>query len=883
MDKNKTSLKISSYEFFDDVLEQQRIFNLSGMLHYADSSFFTGLNKWETFYNELEKDCKNKGLFPELVDIHKKAIKNYISRDIIPIGIINAKFISIKKEAIKSKDFNISKEGNVFINRSVPGNMLIDEYEIFASAFLKEIHKAGTYNFIVNDEFYFSNINKKIDHYIIDFDDGNGEQIVEKNSVVSVNYKESGTKNLTLKPIYKNSKRLLKSSTTKEKAAKGTVTLKSAHIPIPNSNYSFEVTSTITDFTYNPIGHPDEKFDNKGKAKVKIWLAEGENASMDYFDKPVILIDGFDPDEQRRDCDSLYRLARSWNETDNVLKSRCYDIVTVNWIGGGDWIQKNAFALVEVLKKINELKKGCNPNVLIGPSMGGIIGRYALSYMEKHNIPHEVGVFIANDSPHRGANIALGIQALLKHFSSQSDAAENLYNQLCCPASRQLLLYHIDRDDKTSIGWMREQLLAELESLGNYPEKPKLIGMASGSGIGKNQYNSAGEEMQAGDLIYHLEMELFGTILANASCWGVNPGQIIYFGWYYDYDVWFTGEIVITFNIHPYMLAAPSNARAIDNAPGGFYPHIKEGLENVEAPAFKKYMNITTDVHFPFLCYMPIPSALDIDTDDLHYTGPEGKGPVASETPFDIIIYTKERQTEEENLKLAYPNNYNEEHCYITKEKQVLLMKELGNGFGDDLLIQNKDLFIPNVNRGVWVQANKTIEAGNNVDPTIPPGDVTIKAGNNVYFVAENKIVLKPGFKVEHGAHFVAEIKSPELICEGINTLKSKATKIYHKTDNKDTFAFKSTRMDTTQLDNQKKHKITVYPNPTKGNFKVAFNYVPKKTTIQLFNSKGRLQYQNSYEHINQLNLNITPWAKGLYLVKIINDKEIFTQKILYQ
>ncbi len=47
--------------------------------------------------------------------------------------------------------------------------------------------------------------------------------------------------------------------------------------------------------------------------------------------------------------------------------------------------------------------------------------------------------------------------------------------------------------------------------------------------------------------------------------------------------------------------------------------------------------------------------------------------------------------------------------------------------------------------------------------------------------------------------------------------------------------------------------------------------------------SKIIYQYQNSYEHINQLNLNITPWAKGLYIVKIINDNEIFTQKILYQ
>jgi len=145
-------------------------------------------------------------------------------------------------------------------------------------------------------------------------------------------------------------------------------------------------------------GNGNDKNGAYGKATVTIWYAPGNNV----LTKPFILLDGFDSEPQRRHYPELYCDLNQVNTAD-ILRSHCfnYDIIVVDWDGGADWIQKNAFTLIEILKWINANKVGFNKNIIVGPSMGGIIGRYALSYMEYYHIPHDVSVFVPWDSPHR--------------------------------------------------------------------------------------------------------------------------------------------------------------------------------------------------------------------------------------------------------------------------------------------------------------------------------------------------------------------------------------------------------------------------------------------------------------------------------------------------
>ena len=69
--------------------------------------------------------------------------------------------------------------------------------------------------------------------------------------------------------------------------------------------------------------------------------------------------------------------------------------------------------LVDLINHINTVEKvGNAQNVIIGPSMGGLISRYALNYMENPTteMDHETRLWISFDAPHHGANVPIGFQ-----------------------------------------------------------------------------------------------------------------------------------------------------------------------------------------------------------------------------------------------------------------------------------------------------------------------------------------------------------------------------------------------------------------------------------------------------------------------------------------
>lgn len=90
--------------------------------------------------------------------------------------------------------------------------------------------------------------------------------------------------------------------------------------------------------------------------------------------------------------------------------------------GGADYIERNAYTLASFIKNyVKPLQNSVGSTqqlVLIGPSMGGQITRYALAYMEKKfaqtgdiNWKHNARLWVSVDSPHLGANIPVGAQA----------------------------------------------------------------------------------------------------------------------------------------------------------------------------------------------------------------------------------------------------------------------------------------------------------------------------------------------------------------------------------------------------------------------------------------------------------------------------------------
>jgi len=253
----------------------------------------------------------------------------------------------------------------------------------------------------------------------------------------------------------------------------------------------------------------------QGYDETQAYFGEGEYQifldNVDgVLDKPVILIDGFDPGDSR-DISALYAsLDFDGGNLADILRDEGYDLVALNAPlyttdgkdidGGGDYIQRNAMVLVELIDLINNQKVGDEELVIIGPSMGGLIARYGLTYMEQNAMNHETRLFISFDSPHLGANIPMGVQYLLSYFAfgqDNEDAQLTVETLLNSPAAKEMIIDHYlahleagseyEQDPNLLLPngapGFREVFQNELDNLG-FPQEVRNVSIVNGSGNG---------------------------------------------------------------------------------------------------------------------------------------------------------------------------------------------------------------------------------------------------------------------------------------------------------------------------------------------------------------------------------------------------------------
>lgn len=144
------------------------------------------------------------------------------------------------------------------------------------------------------------------------------------------------------------------------------------------------------------------------KADVSIIYANNNYSGR--IKKPLIFVEGFDPRDLNptlkgsMTCESVYK---KWAE---FIDKNQYDFIYVDWQESGEYIQANAYTLINVIETINSLRgSDSDPAVIIGHSMGGLVARYALKTMENNNKIHNVGTYVSYDTPHMGANVPIGL------------------------------------------------------------------------------------------------------------------------------------------------------------------------------------------------------------------------------------------------------------------------------------------------------------------------------------------------------------------------------------------------------------------------------------------------------------------------------------------
>jgi pimeloyl-ACP methyl ester carboxylesterase len=418
----------------------------------------------------------------------------------IPIGIINTKFDVLTNEASLNGDLYLDANQNVR-NQANASSYFETKQRTIASPIIPKT-KGLQANFRILSDLITNTTSESIQSIKVNFNNGQGFQTVQLNQDIPVNYTSEGEKQLDFEIILSN----------------GAITHNSAHIIVQRSSADFN--STLAPGDEGPITPINATIPYQGFGETSGHIGTGEYKiyydNVDgVLDKPIFFVDGFDPGDGRT-IEGMYDLLNFGDPVQNladVVRDEGFDIVVLNFPtyvsssdgttvidGGADFIQRNAFILAELISTINGLKVGTEENVVIGPSMGGLISRYALRYMEQNALDHDTRLYLSFDSPHLGANVPIGVQYLFNYMVNGDPAitaAEPLVSGLLnSAAAKQMLvdhyLGHVDGSgvEQTAgshppVGApnFRNAFQSELDAMG-FPQNIRNVSIVNGSGIG---------------------------------------------------------------------------------------------------------------------------------------------------------------------------------------------------------------------------------------------------------------------------------------------------------------------------------------------------------------------------------------------------------------
>lgn len=590
---------------------------------YSHIEYFDGSNNtpelsysmFKQIYYEIFTASISKSIPDVLSLIDSNA--EYVRNQIIPIYVVDYEYDIIKNNALT--------EGLLFeVNNQLypaKGATIFETKNVFVASILSDRTYGLNVNFQIPTEKIFSNTDKIIDYFVINFDDNQGDIIVNSNDIISVNYNSVGEKSIKLTAVFTDNTKMI---------SKFLISVKGKNMPTPDDYWD----DFTADIDYNGLF---------GTANVAIFYGSGNTT----LTEPVIIVDGFDPGDTRP-MEGLYELVNQQDLVD-TLRSRGLDLVLVNFYEGAGFIQQNAFLMVKIIQTVNQIMEDdgtmldADQVVVVGPSMGGIITRYAITYMEQNGLDHNIRNWVSFDSPQKGANIPLGLQHWVRFYADEAENEGAIEGKagLNSPAARQMLVYHFTATSGYSANphSTKVDLYNELDVLG-FPEQTRIVSIINGSGYGITQPYDPGEKV-VGFYYRSFTVDLDGDI------WAVpNQTHSQIFEGLYDTALPFdeVSEDIYVNNTLPY-----------DNAPGGDIETFREFGEI--DPGYGDII-----AYYDAHCFIPSISscALENTTDPMYFVNGNIENLV---TPFDKIYYPYE----------------NEEHVFISDSSVFSFIHEIYN------------------------------------------------------------------------------------------------------------------------------------------------------------------------------------------------------------
>ncbi|HET7013463.1 MAG TPA: hypothetical protein VFI65_06115 [Streptosporangiaceae bacterium] len=245
-----------------------------------------------------------------------------------------------------------------------------------------------------------------------------------------------------------------------------------------------------------------------------VYLADGHHE----LERPFIFADGFNYGQS--DLPGLFAHfnapapGSSTGFFDQLLAAGI-DIVLVGFDQRHTYLQANAGVVISAINQVIEYRQGSNPLIVGGVSMGGIITRYALAEMESQGQDHQTETYVSWDSPHNGAWIPLVLQQLAYFFEFMPAEPGKVKEAelIRSPAAQQLLYAWIPdavyEGAVATSSELRTQFLSELSDFGQFPQRPRKLGVANGTG------NGTGRDLPPGGEVFKRQVPLVFYAQAN--------------------------------------------------------------------------------------------------------------------------------------------------------------------------------------------------------------------------------------------------------------------------------------------------------------------------------------------------------------------------------
>lgn len=426
--------------------------------------------------------------------------------------------------------------------------------------------------------------------------------------------------------------------------------------------------------------------------------------------KPIIILDGFDP-RDKREYSKLYNSYLKNNENGALLgddlRDKGYDLIILNFPvlgssiegpsgvsslgipvnvkvngtsqtinakdrdGGADYIERNAFLLVKLIQQVNATLAANGSTekiVVVGPSMGGQISRYALAYMEKKQaegvsgMDHNTRLWVSFDSPHDGANIPLAFQETLRFFGNEGQKKESkdaYETQLRSSAARQLLIEQLDGQNSTAT--YHQTYYNNLRSNGlpgseGYPQNLRKINLVNGAGNGLQTYGPGTEVLNGEGRATFLNLKVFELI----DNFMPNPGVSMRI---MKARIAVKSFLSITFPAKSFTITNNNPRGSMDAVPGSTINTARDLYEEFEAALKKEKVRTSWSSRLPYHCFIPSMSALGFRNPNFNWdTRVDNRNLVCTnEIYFDNY----------------YIPTFNQDHIYLNTDNVNWLLQEI--------------------------------------------------------------------------------------------------------------------------------------------------------------------------------------------------------------